>query len=211
MSETESRTSSSPANSEQPEKGAVTLTLSDIEAGLSALPRAKFARLVAWGGGIAVAALVAYRWIEGRDRTSLLVVAVVLFALLAINSNPAKRIAKRVYSSLPEDSKHLRIFADEQGFRVVSNQNETRLDWGDVRRFVETRHVLVVFVSQHDAQILPKRAFNESELTAIRGWASTKIRKHDEPWLTPELRMRMMIWLVVFALVWIAWTYFGAQ
>ncbi|HMA95222.1 MAG TPA: YcxB family protein [Polyangiaceae bacterium] len=211
MADAEPRTNSSPTNSEQPEKGAVTLTLADIETGLAALPRAKFARLVTWVGAGAVAALVAYRWIEGRDRTSLVVVAAVLFALLAINSNPTRRIAKRVYGSLPEDSKRLRISADEQGFRVVSNENETELGWSEVRRFVETRNVFVVFVSQHDAQILPKRAFTESELVAIRGWASTKIQRHDEPWLTPELRTRMMIWLVVFAFVWIAWTYFGGH
>jgi len=211
MPEAEPLISSPSTNSEQPEKGAVTLTLADIEAGLSALPRAKFARLVTWVGGGAVAALVGYRWIEGRDRTSLVIVAAVLFALLAINSNPTRRIAKRVHASLPEDAKRIRILADERGFRVVSNDRESLLDWSEVRRFLETRHVLVVFVSQHDAQILPKRAFTESELTAIRGWASSKIRKHDEPWLTPELRTRMMIWLVVFGFVWIAWTYFGRQ
>lgn len=190
-------------------KGDVTLTLSDIETGLAALPRARVARTVTWTGAIAVVGLVAYRWVEGRDRTSLVVIAVVLLGLLLTNRNPAKRIAKRVYAALPDDAKKLRVTVNEEGFRLTSSGSESPLPWTDVRRCVDAGHVLVVFVSQHDAQIIPKRAFDESELRSIREWSKTKVVKRAEPWLTPELRKRMLIWLVVFALVWMVWTMFG--
>lgn len=189
----------------------VTLVLSDIEQGLSALPRAKMARYVSWVGGLAVIGLVGYRWMEGRDRTALIVIAAVLLFILASNRNPAKRIAKRVYAALPEEAKRLRIAASDEGFRVSSSGTESLLDWANVRRLVETDSVLVVFVSRHDAQILPKRAFTPVELESIRSLAKTKIRKHDEPWLTPELRTRIMIWTSVAALIWIVFTYFGGH
>lgn len=192
-----------------PSIGEVTLALSDIEEGLAALPRAKMARYVSWFGAVAVAGLVGYRWIEGRDRTSLIVIAVVLLFILALNRNPAKRIAKRVYTSLSEDAKKLHIAVSDDGFRVGSSGSESLLEWANVRRLVETRNVLVVFVSQHDAQILPKRAFTEGELESIRSFAQSKVQLHDEPWLTPELRTRMMIWLVVVAVIWLAFTYLG--
>lgn len=194
-----------------PSSAEVSLALSDIEEGLSALPRAKMARYVSWFGAVAVAGLVGYRWIEGRDRTSLIVIAIVLLFILALNRNPAKRIAKRVYTSLPEDAKKLRIAVSDEGFRVSSSGTESLLDWANVRRLVETPNVLVVFVSQHDAQILPKRAFTAGELQSIRSIAQSRIRLHHEPWLTPELRTRMMIWLVVVAVIWLAFTYLGKQ
>ncbi len=189
--------------------GAVTLTLSDIEAGLAALPRAKVAKAISWVGTAAVVSLVAYRWMEGRDRISLVVIAVVLLGILLVSRNPAKRIAKSVYSSLPEDAKTIRVSVSEEGFRVASSGNESMLPWTDVQRCVDARTVLVLFVSKHDAQIIPKRAFTSNDLDAIRRWSQTKIIKRDEPWLTPQLRTRLMIWLLVFALVWTAFTLYG--
>jgi hypothetical protein len=132
-----------------------------------------------------------------------------LLVLLFMSRNPAKRIAKRVYDSLPPDAREMAIQVDEEGFRVTSSGNHSPLPWSQVRRCVDARGVFVVFVSKHDAQILPKRAFSDADIASIRQWSKSKIVKHDEPWLTPELRVRMMIWLVVFALVWTAWTYFG--
>jgi hypothetical protein len=213
MTDAETRTRSpEPSGIPSAAIGEVTLTLSDIEAGLSVLPRAKVARTIAWGGALAVVGLIGYRWMEGRDRTSLIIIAVILLGLLSINRNPANRIAKKVYASLPEDSKTLRVSVDEAGFRVNSSGNESLLPWTDVQRCVETRNVLVVFVSQHDAQIIPKRAFSPAELQAIRKWSQTKIVKHQMPsesWFTPQLRTRMMIWLAVFAVVWAAFMTFG--
>jgi hypothetical protein len=214
MSQTEA-SAQSEASASGSAAGKVTLTLSDIEAGLSALPRAKLARGVSYGGAVAVIALVAYRWIEGRDRTSLAIIAALLLGLLFANRNPAKRIAKRVFASLPDDARAIRVTVDEEGFHIHSSGQESRLQWVDVHRCVETREVLLVFVSRNDAQILPKRAFTEAELDSVREWSKTKIVKHDEPFtlpqLTPALRTRMLIWLVVFALVWTAFTVFSRR
>jgi hypothetical protein len=66
-------------------------------------------------------------------------------------------------------------------------------------------------VSQHDAQILPKRAFSDADQRRIRELSKAKIVKRDEAWLTPELRKRMLIWLAVFAAVWTAFTLYGRR
>lgn len=211
MSQAEARANAVEPSTTEPIAGEVTLTLADLEAGLSALPRAKVARIISWIGGAAVIGMVVYRWMEGRDRTSLIIIGVVLLGLLFSSRNPARRIAQRVYAGLDASSKQLRVAVDEAGFRVASSGNESLLPWTEVRRCVETRQVLVVFVSQHDAQILPKRAFSAADLASIRQWAKTKVIARNESWLTPELRTRMMIWLVVFALVWTAWMYFGKR
>lgn len=211
MSQAEARANAQEPTTTSPIAGEATLTLADIEAGLSALPRARFARGVSWIGGAAVIGMVAYRWFEGRDRTSLVIIGVVLLGLLFSSRNPARRIAQRVYAGLDESSKKLLLSVDEQGFHVTSSGNEALLPWSEVRRCVETRNVLVVFVSQHDAQILPKRAFSAADLESIRGWTKTKIVQHNEPWLTPELRKRITIWLFTLALVWTAWMYLGGR
>jgi hypothetical protein len=207
MSEAEtSAPSPEPAATVAVTTGEVTLTLSDIEAGLSALPRAKVARTISWVGTVAVVSLVAYRWMEGRDRMALVVMAVVLLGMLLVSGNPAKRIAKGVYSALPEAAKTIRVSVSEEGLLVASSGSEAKLPWTDVQRCVDARTVLVLFVSKHDAQIIPKRAFTSSDLDAIRKWSQTKVVQSNEPWLTPELRSRLMIWLLVFALVWTAFT-----
>ncbi|HEY5961434.1 MAG TPA: YcxB family protein [Polyangiaceae bacterium] len=189
--------------------GEVVLSLADVEAGLSALPRAKIAKTISWVGAAAVIGMVAYRWMEGRDRTALVMIGALLLVLLVTNRNPARRIAKRVYASLDDASRRMRITVDDEGFRVATNGNESLLPWSDVRRCVDSRTVFVVFVSQHDAQILPKRAFSDADQRRIRELSKSKILERNEPWLTPELRKRMLLWLAVFAVVWTAFTLFG--
>ena len=62
------------------------LQLTDVERGLASLPRARFARMAAWFAMLVVAALVAWRWHEGRDPSLLAVVGVIMIAVLFAGS-----------------------------------------------------------------------------------------------------------------------------
>jgi hypothetical protein len=191
--------------------GEVELTLLDIEAGLASLPRAKIARAIALVGASLVIAMIGYRWYEGKDRVVLLIVGVALLALLAFNLNPARKIAKKVYESLPADAKKIAIGINNEGLVLRSGGAESEVPWSAMWKLVETREVLVVFVSRENAQIIPKRAFSKAQLTRLRELAAQNILGHDEPWLTPELRKRMMLWLLSFVVVWAVWFFFGRK
>jgi hypothetical protein len=189
----------------------VELTLADIEAGLASLPRAKVARGIALVGATLVVAMVGYRWYEGRDRTTLLVVGAALLLLLIVNRNPARKIARRVHDSLPEDARKIAVSVDDDGVHLCSGGAESLLPWSGIHKLVETRDVVVVFVSRENAQILPKRALNAVELIRLRELAKQKITAHEEPWLTPELTKRMLYWLLTFVVVWSVWFFFGRK
>jgi hypothetical protein len=189
--------------------GEVELRLSDVEAGLASLPRAKIARAISLGGAALVIAMVAYRWHEGKDRQTLAVIGVALLALLFVNRNPARKIAKRVYDALPEEARRIGVEISARGILLRSSGAESELAWSSIWNLVETREVIVVFTSRENAQILPKRAFSESQLATLRTLAKERIVKHDEPFLTPELRKRLFVWLAVFAIAWAVWFFFG--
>lgn len=66
-------------------------------------------------------------------------------------------------------------------------------------------------MSRENAQILPKRAFSEAQLIELRTLAKQRIVVHDEPFLTPELQKRLMLWSTAFAIAWAIWYFFGRR
>jgi len=191
--------------------GEVDLTLSDIEAGLASLPRAKIARAVSVGGALLVAAMVAYRWHEGRDRTTLAMVGVAVLVLLFVNRNPARKIAKRVFDALPLDARKIAIKVDESGLLLRSSGADSKIPWSDIWKLVETNEVIVVFLNRENAQILPKRALSESQLSLLRTLSKQKVVVRHEPFFTPELYKRLLVWSSIFAIAWVVWFFFGQK
>jgi hypothetical protein len=191
--------------------GEIELRLSDVEAGLGSLPRAKFARFVSIFGALLVIAMVAYRWQEGRDRTTLTLVGLAILALLVINRNPAGRIAKRVYDALPPEARRIAVTLNDDGLVLRSSGAESDLAFADLWRITETRDVFVVFVSRENAQILPKRALTATDQDRLRTLARQKIVKRTEPFFTPQLQKRLTVWTLVFAIAWAIWYFFGQR
>jgi hypothetical protein len=201
----------SSASNESTLGGEVELRLSDVEAGLASLPRAKVARAISLGGAALVIALVGYRWYEGKDRSMLAVIGAALLGLLFVNRNPARKIAKRVYDALPPEARHIGVLVSDEGILLRSSGAESSLAWSSIYKLVETREVIVVFVSRENAQILPKRAFSEAQLLELRTLAKQRIVTRDEPFLTPELQKRLMLWSMAFAIAWAIWYFFGRR
>jgi hypothetical protein len=184
--------------------GSADLRLSDVEEGLASLPRARLAR---WLGVLAPAlasAIILYRWEEKRDRMLLGGVAILTIVALIFIRNPTKRLAKRVFNSLSEEARHVEIRVDSEGIRLGSSGGQTDLPWSSVWKVTESRNTLLVFVSRTDAQIVPKRAFSEQALGRFREWVRTSVTPRREPWLTPDLRRRLTVWLVLVTLATIA-------
>jgi hypothetical protein len=202
---------SAPPSDAKSFEGEVELQLSDIEGGLASLPRAKVAQAVSFGGGALVIAMVAYRWNEGKDHTMLAVIGLSILVLLFLNRNPARKIAKRVYASLPPEARRISVRVSDEGITLRSSGAETELEWSQIWKLNETRNVVVVFTSRQNAQILPKRAFSESQLVKLRTLAKERIVQHTEPFLTPELTKRLIVWTVTFAIVWMIWYLFGRK
>jgi hypothetical protein len=191
--------------------GEVELKLSDVEAGLASLPRAKVARAISLGGGLLVIAMVGYRWYEGRDHVTLALVGAALLALLFLNRNPARKIAKRVYDGLPPDARKIAVTVNDQGLQLRSSGSESELLWSEIWKITQTREVLVVFLSRENAQILPKRALSDANLVRLQELSAQKIRPRSEPFFTPEVVRRLTTLTLVAIVAWCVWFFFGKR
>jgi hypothetical protein len=181
----------------RPIQATVVLTEADIEEGLSSLPRARATRLLGALTPIAVAVLLLYRWQEERDRTLLAGVAILMVLALLFLRNPVRRLAHRVFASLPEAARRFELRIDEQGVVIISSTEESPLPWSEIWRVRESKKSFMLFVSRQDAQILPKRSLTSEDIARIRTLAARQVRPHKEPWLTPELRRRLLLWALV--------------
>jgi hypothetical protein len=182
------------------------LQLSDIHRGLAALPRARFSKWVGWFGVVAVLAIIGWRWQEGRDQRTLLVVGALLIAFFVVGRDPTKRIARKIFQQLPADARQVAIRVDETGVQVVSGDTQ-HLEWAKVTRVTDTRETFLVFASRTNAQILPKRAMTTEQIRTVRELIARHVVPQREPWLTPTLTRRVLIYTVIFAAIWLWYTY----
>jgi hypothetical protein len=183
------------------------LQLADVERGLASLPRARFARMAAWFGMLVVAALVAWRWHEGRDPSLLAVVGVVMIAVLFAGSNPAKRIAKRVYDALPAEARHVELNVDDSGIKLVAGDTTAETPWARVSRVSDARHSLLLFESRSNAQIIPKRALSAEQYATLRALVKQHVVPRKEPWWTPEIARRIFTYALLIVGLWMLYRY----
>jgi hypothetical protein len=176
------------------------LQLSDVQRGLSALPRARFSKWVGWVGVIAVISIIAWRWHEGRDARTLAFVGVLLISFFVLGRDPTKRIAKRIFEALPVDARKVHMRFDESGIQVDSGEAQL-LGWSNVTRVVDTRHTLLFFASRTNAQIVPKRALTSEQLQSTRAMIARHVVTRREPWATPALIRRVLIYALVFVAI----------
>jgi hypothetical protein len=183
------------------------LQLTDVERGLASLPRARFARMVAWFGMLVVPALVAWRWHEGRDPTLLAVVGVVMLGVLFAGRNPAKRIAKRIYDAVPPEDRHVELNVDDSGIRLVAGDASAETPWARISRVTDARHSLLLFESRSNAQIIPKRALTAEQYAALRSLVKQHVVPRKEPWLTPEISRRIVTYALLLVGMWMLYRY----
>src|ERR1039457_3708306 len=88
------------------------LQLADVEQGLALLPRARLSKICGWFGVVAVMAIIGWRWHEGRAPSLLAIVGVLLIATFILGRDPTKRIAKRIFDSLPADALQVSLLCE---------------------------------------------------------------------------------------------------
>jgi len=183
----------------------------DIQQGLAALPRARIARILAWVGSACVLTLVAYRWQQDGDRTSLVLVVGIMVAYLLVNRDPTKRLARRIYRALPEARRTLVVKIDERGLDVRSGDQSVQVEWAEVIRVVVTRTTFLVFTSPTDAQILPRRALSADQVAALQNLIAARVVPRAFPIWSRELRNRILMWLLLIVLLGFVLRGFGAS
>jgi len=183
----------------------------DIQQGLAALPRARIARILAWVGSACVLTLVAYRWQQDGDRTSLVLVVGIMVAYLLVSRDPTKRLARRIYRALPEARRTLVVKIDERGLDVRSGDQSVHVEWTEVIRVVVTRTTFLVFTSPTDAQILPKRALPADQAVALQNLIAARVVPRAFPIWSRELRNRIFLWLLLLVLLGFVLRGFGAS
>ena len=58
---------------------------------------------------------------------------------------------------------------NEAGTTLTGKKGETRLDWGDYHRWIESPELLLLFQSAMLYNLVPKRALSEGQLVEVRG------------------------------------------
>jgi hypothetical protein len=192
------------ANTGEPSPITITfdLQLRDVEHGLAALPRARWARRAAWVSIAVVAALVAWRVREGRDPGVMLAIGAFLVVVLFIGRDPAKRVAKRVYAALPEAARHVELRFDAHGILATSGDAATETPWSRVSQVLEDQNSLLLFESSSNAQIVPRRSLTEEQSARLQELIRLHVVPHRQRWLTRQIALRLVIYLVLFAAFW---------
>jgi YcxB-like protein len=183
------------------------LQLSDVERGLASLPRARLARWIAWLSMPAVVGVLAWRWHEGRSPGILAVFGGILLLALFLGRDPSKRIAKRVFEALPAEARAVSMHLDIHGISLALNAESTQVDWQRVSRAVESRHSILLFSSRSSAQIIPKRALSSEQLQGLRTLIARYVVARREPWITPEIRRRFVIYAVLIVAFWLVYSH----
>jgi hypothetical protein len=176
------------------------LQLSDVHRGLAVLPRARLSKWVGWAGVLAVLGIIGWRWHEGRDPRILAIIGIVLISFFILGRDPTRRIAKRIFDALPAESRQVKIRFDEAGVQVDSNDAQS-LGWSNVTRVLDSRETFMIFASRTNAQIIPKRAMTPEQIRAIRGLVARRVVTQREPWLTPALVRRVLIYTLIVAAI----------
>lgn len=187
------------------------LQLADVEQGLQALPRARLSRLFSWLSVVAVVAIVAWRWHEGRDPGVLVIVAIFLIGILVVGRDPAKRVAKRVFDALPTEARTLKLRIDDAGIHLGTGDTPSQLSWAQVTRVLDARRSFLVFASRTEAQIIPKRSLTLEQIGVIRALVARHVTPQREPWLSPELVRRTLVYGLILAALWFAYHYIHGQ
>jgi len=183
------------------------LQLVDVEQGLAQLPRARLSKVFGWFGVVAVVAIIAWRWHEGRDPSLLAIVGVLLVATFFLRRDPTKRIAKRIFEALPADALQVSLQCDETGIQLTSSDSSTHVAWNEVVRVLDTRASFLIFTSRTNAQIVPKRALQTDQVNALRQLVARHVVPQREPWLTPAIQRRLLVYAALFAAVWVIYYY----
>jgi len=176
--------------------------LSDIEQGLASLPRARWARIAGWSSILVVAALIAWRLREGRDPGYVILLGVFLMVVLFVGRDPSKRIAKRVYEGLPPEARHVELSFNQQGIVLTTGTESTETPWTRLSHVLDSRSSILLFESRSNAQIVPKRALTPEQYSALRALVRQHVVRRNEPWLTPQIALRIAIYAVLFGAFW---------
>jgi hypothetical protein len=183
------------------------LQLADVEQGLALLPRARLSKIFGWFGVIAVILIIGWRWHEGRDPSLLAIVGVFLIAIFVLGRDPTKRIARRIFEALPPDALQVSLQCDEAGVQLMSNDSSTSVAWNEVVRVLDTRASFLIFTSRTNAQIVPKRALQTDQVNDLRQLFGRHVVPQHEPWLTPAIVRRLIVYAALFAAVWAIYYY----
>jgi hypothetical protein len=92
---------------------------------------------------------------------------------------------------------------DQQSIATRSPGTEARVDWSNVHRFVEAPSAFLVYTSPAYAVIMPKRAFAESDVQALRNLLAQRIAPRPKEPLVARRTIGLWVVLILgFLAIW---------
>lgn len=126
---------------------------------------------------IILSLIVVFAYMVNKDGFSsgdlLYLLPILLFVLSYIQMNNAVNNAIKANSSLND----LKVILEEKKYKEITSNSENSLEYSKFHSYYESKNYYYLYVDKVNALILPKREFNQDELTTINGYFKTSMKK----------------------------------
>jgi YcxB-like protein len=180
-----------------PIEGRVTLTEEDVRRGLRETPENRQANL-ALPVMMGVMLLIAWTTRMGRPNASALSVVpfVIVSIIIGWSSLTAQRKqARKLFAQMLESEREHSYVFDDAGIQIQNQTSTTRLTYLALHRFLEGPTTFLLFVGAPLPQLVPKRAFAEADLSAIRELCAKHVTVRKNPDFEKPSAKRVLILL----------------
>lgn len=172
------------------------------------LVRASGMRQLTWVFAGMAFALAALSWtFQGREGLSTCLPMLFLGLMLLLMSNAQSRVIKK----LPGDDASTPITSfelDSTGYSTSSSLASSRVAWSMVTRYVELDSSFVIFSQPSANTVMPKRAFLERDLEAIRQLLKVRVAM---PKTAPSRRRVIVLWVLLILAFGAIWMFLNSE
>lgn len=168
------------------------LSNQDIANSTRALPQIQTMRRVGVAVVVIGCARLVLALVSGTppDWDSLLVIALVGVFVLFL----PHLAARRALQNYTPEERRVKMRFDQTGCRIASGKGESSTPWHAVHRVIESKEVLLIFVSERLAQFLPKRLLSDDDLAKIRALVKDNVKPRKAPaGLTPSVVLKSLV------------------
>ena len=98
---------------------------------------------------------------------------ILLFILSYIQMNTA--VNKAIKANSVND--HLKVILEDKKYKEITSKGENSLEYNKFYSYYESKNYYYLYVDKVNALIIPKREFNQEELSTINGYFRDSIKK----------------------------------
>jgi putative effector of murein hydrolase LrgA (UPF0299 family) len=179
----------------------IELTQADVLHGLQAMPERRFGAILVYI--LAPLLLVGTGIFKGFDLAILLSIAGCSVLMVGVSTLSTRRIGRQIFEDMSKDRREISFVFTPASVEIATRNTHARNDYEGIRRYVITRHTLLLYVSGTLAQIVPLRAIDAADRERVFGWLKASVK--PAPRVPSAVGRTLMLWAVLvlaFGLIW---------